>query len=513
MSLFFFKSKAHTSAMHKGKNIAWLIKVVSRLRLLKCSQVACEDDIVRFEDAYGRLERKIVNIELINNIIKQISLMLIELIRYMKLQNNKIGIIGLGYVGLPLAVEFGKKYSVIGFDINQKRIAELSGGDDKTLEVSSSELALAKNLRFVSDPKDLKGCNIFIVTVPTPIDKANRPDLTPLIKASETVGKVIHPGSIVIYESTVYPGCTEEVCVPVLEKFSGLKFNEDFYCGYSPERINPGDKVNTLTKIKKITSGSTPEVAVLVDDLYKSIIVAGTHKAPSIKVAEAAKVIENTQRDLNIALINELSVLFDRLNIDTLEVLEAAGSKWNFLPFRPGMVGGHCIGVDPYYLTHKAEEVGYHPQIILAGRRMNDNMARYVARNTIKLMLRNGVDVARSKVAVLGITFKENCPDIRNSKVVDLITELSSWGVDVIISDPYADPDEVAHEYKLSLTKLEDLTPVDAVIVAVGHNEYRSIELAKLKTLLKGDGPLLVDVKALFDRELAKKMGFTVFRL
>jgi UDP-N-acetyl-D-galactosamine dehydrogenase len=431
----------------------------------------------------------------------------------MNLKDKKIAIIGLGYVGLPLAVEFGKKYSVIGFDINQKRISELSGGEDKTLEVTSSELSSAKNLRFSSDPEALKECNVFIVTVPTPIDNANRPDLTPLIKASETVGRAIGSGSVVVYESTVYPGCTEEVCVPVLEKFSGLSFNKDFYCGYSPERINPGDKVNTLTKIKKITSGSTPEVAVAVDELYKSIITAGTHKASSIKVAEAAKVIENTQRDLNIALINELSVLFDRLNIDTLEVLDAAGSKWNFLPFRPGMVGGHCIGVDPYYLTHKAEEVGYHPQIILAGRRMNDNMARYVARNAVKLMLRNGIDVARSKVAVLGITFKENCPDIRNSKVVDLISELSSWGVEVLVSDPYADPEEVNHEYGLSLTTLEDLGPVDAVVVAVGHNEFRSIELERLKTFLRGEKPLLVDVKGLFDRELAKKMGLTIFRL
>lgn len=431
----------------------------------------------------------------------------------MNLKDKKIAIIGLGYVGLPLAVEFGKKYPVIGFDINQKRISDLTDGDDKTLEVAPSELVLAKNLSFASDPAALKECSIFIITVPTPIDSANRPDLTPLIKASETVGRAISVGSVVIYESTVYPGCTEEVCVPVLEKFSGLKFNKDFYCGYSPERINPGDKVNTLTKIKKITSGSTPEVTDAVDELYKSIITAGTHKASNIKVAEAAKVIENTQRDLNIALINELSVLFDRLNIDTLEVLEAAGSKWNFLPFRPGMVGGHCIGVDPYYLTHKAEEVGYHPQIILAGRRMNDNMARYVARNTVKLMLRNGIDVARSKVAVLGFTFKENCPDIRNSKVVDLITELSSWGVEVLVSDPYADPDEVAHEYKLKLTPLEELGSVDAVIVAVGHNDYRSLTLDKLKNLIKGDKPLLIDVKALYDRELAKKMGFTIFRL
>jgi len=431
----------------------------------------------------------------------------------MELLGKKIGVIGLGYVGLPLAVEFGKYQPVIGFDINTGRVTDLNSGLDKTLEVTHDELLKAKNLIFSYDPALLSECTTFIVTVPTPIDSANRPDLTPLIKASETVGRALKAGSVVIYESTVFPGCTEEICVPILEKFSGLKYNQDFYCGYSPERINPGDKVNTLTKIKKITSGSTPEIAVAVDDLYKSIITAGTHKAASIKVAEAAKVIENTQRDLNIALINELSVLFDRLDIDTLEVLEAAGSKWNFLPFRPGMVGGHCIGVDPYYLTHKAEEVGYHPQIILAGRRMNDNMARYVARNTIKLMLRNGIDVARSKVAVLGITFKENCPDIRNSKVVDLISELSTWGVEVLVSDPYADPVEVAHEYKLTLTALESLGSVDALVVAVGHNEYRSIELEKLKTFLKGDKPLLVDVKGLFDRELAEQMGLTIFRL
>jgi UDP-N-acetyl-D-glucosamine/UDP-N-acetyl-D-galactosamine dehydrogenase len=431
----------------------------------------------------------------------------------MELLGKKIGVIGLGYVGLPLAVEFGKYQPVIGFDINTSRVTDLNSGLDKTLEVTHDELQKAKNLIFSYDPVLLSECATFIVTVPTPIDSANRPDLTPLIKASETVGKALKAGTVVIYESTVFPGCTEEICVPILEKFSGLKYNQDFYCGYSPERINPGDKVNTLTKIKKITSGSTPEIAVAVDDLYKSIITAGTHKAASIKVAEAAKVIENTQRDLNIALINELSVLFDRLDIDTLEVLEAAGSKWNFLPFRPGMVGGHCIGVDPYYLTHKAEEVGYHPQIILAGRRMNDNMARYVARNTIKLMLRNGIDVARSKVAVLGITFKENCPDIRNSKVVDLISELSSWGVEVLVSDPYADPVEVDHEYKLTLTALESLGSVDALVVAVGHNEYRSIELEKLKTFLKGNKPLLVDVKGLFDRELAEQMGLTIFRL
>lgn len=431
----------------------------------------------------------------------------------MQLLGKKIGVIGLGYVGLPLAVEFGKHQAVIGFDVNIQRIADLNNGLDKTLEVTSEELTKAKSLIFSCDSALLNECTTFIVTVPTPIDSANRPDLTPLIRASETVGKALKAGAVVIYESTVFPGCTEEVCVPILEKFSGLKYNRDFYCGYSPERINPGDKVNTLTTIKKITSGSTPQAAEAVDNLYKSIISAGTHKASSIKVAEAAKVIENTQRDLNIALINELSVLFDRLDIDTLEVLEAAGSKWNFLPFRPGMVGGHCIGVDPYYLTHKAEEVGYHPQIILAGRRMNDNMARYVARNTIKLMLRNGIDVARSKVAVLGITFKENCPDIRNSKVIDLIKELQAWGVEVVVADPYADLKEVKNEYDVNLLSLNSVGKVDAVVVAVGHDEYRTMKLESLKAFLKGDQPLLVDVKGLFDRKQAQALGLTVFRL
>lgn len=430
----------------------------------------------------------------------------------MNLDDKKLAIIGLGYVGLPLAVEFGKKRPVIGFDINQGRIQELKSGVDNTLEVSPEDLRLAKHLEYSSSLEELKSCDVFIVTVPTPIDQANRPDLTPLVKASETVGKVLKPGAIVIYESTVYPGCTEEVCVPVLEKHSGLKFNETFYCGYSPERINPGDKVNTLTKIKKITSGSTPEIAKAVDDLYSSIITAGTYPATSIKVAEAAKVIENTQRDLNIALVNELSVIFDRLKIDTIEVLEAAGSKWNFLPFRPGMVGGHCIGVDPYYLTHKAEEVGYHPQVILAGRRINDNMARYAARNVIKLMLQNGVDVARSRVGVLGITFKENCPDIRNSKVADLVTELHNWGVDVVVSDCWADPAEVQHEYGIKLGQISEAESVDALVVAVGHNEYRDLLPEELKKLCKTQNPVLADLKALYSREAAAEAGFTVFR-
>jgi UDP-N-acetyl-D-galactosamine dehydrogenase len=428
------------------------------------------------------------------------------------LKDKTIAIIGLGYVGLPLAVEFGKSRPVIGFDINQKRVAELEGGNDHTLEITPEELKHAKFLKYSAEANSIKDAQVFIVTVPTPIDTANRPDLTPLMKASETVGKTLKKGDVVIYESTVYPGCTEEDCVPVLEKYSGLKFNQDFYCGYSPERINPGDKVNTLTKIKKITSGSTPEIADAIDALYASIIKAGTHKAASIKVAEAAKVIENTQRDLNIALVNELSVLFDRLNIDTIEVLEAAGTKWNFLPFRPGMVGGHCIGVDPYYLTHKAEKVGYHPQIIASGRRMNDNMARYAARNVIKLMLRNGIDVSKSKVGVMGITFKEDCPDIRNSKVVDLIKEFETWGVKVVVTDPYADVDEVMHEYGVKLNTMEDLSSVDAIVVAVGHQIYRKMGLLELKKMLKADKPVLADLKALYDKNEAAKMGLTVFR-
>jgi len=427
--------------------------------------------------------------------------------------HKKIAIIGLGYVGLPLAVEFGKHVHTIGFDINLARISELQSGQDHTLECSSEELQNAPHLRYSSDLKDLKAAEIFIVTVPTPVDKANRPDMTPLIKASETVGKVLKSGDIVIYESTVYPGATEEVCVPMLEKVSGLKFNQDFFCGYSPERINPGDKVNTLTTIRKITSGSTPEVSDEVDALYKGIIKAGTWKASSIKVAEAAKVIENSQRDLNIAFVNELSVIFERIGIDTLEVLEAAGSKWNFLPFRPGMVGGHCIGVDPYYLTHKAEELGYHPQIILAGRRMNDNMARYAARNVIKRMLQNGIDVARSKVGVMGITFKENCPDIRNSKVVDLVKELQSWGVTVIVTDPWADAAEVKHEYGIELGEVNAQNPVDSLVIAVSHQEFRALTPETLKSYCTTNHqPVAADLKTLFDRHAMARAGFTVFR-
>ena len=426
---------------------------------------------------------------------------------------SKIAVIGLGYVGLPLAVEFGKQRETIGFDINLNRITELNSGIDNTLEVAKDELAKAADLTFTADLENIKQCGIYIVTVPTPIDAANRPDLTPLRRASETVASVLQKGDVVIYESTVYPGCTEEVCVPILEALSGLKYNLDFFCGYSPERINPGDKVNTLTKIKKVTSGSNIETAELVDKLYLSIIEAGTFPATSIKVAEAAKVIENTQRDLNIALVNELSVIFERLNIDTLDVLEAAGSKWNFLPFRPGMVGGHCIGVDPYYLTHKAEMVGYHPQVILAGRRINDNMSRYVAKCLIKKMVQNGIDLSTAKIGVLGVTFKENCPDIRNSKVVDLINELNTWGVEVVISDPWAGPEEVKEEYGFDLVDLDSLQNLDSIVVAVGHNEFRSLTPTDLIKLTHAGKPVLADVKAIFERESLVEAGFTVFRL
>lgn len=430
----------------------------------------------------------------------------------MNISKSTIAIIGLGYVGLPLAVQFGMRRKVIGFDISKKRIAELQSGQDHTLECSTAQLKEAQYLQFTHELGDLGACQVFIVTVPTPVDQANRPDMTPLVKASETVGKVLKVGDVVIYESTVYPGATEEVCVPVLEKLSGLKFNQDFFCGYSPERINPGDKVNTLTSIKKITSGSTPEVADSVDALYKEIIKAGTWKASSLKVAEAAKVIENSQRDLNIAFVNELSVIFERIGIDTLEVLEAAGSKWNFLPFRPGMVGGHCIGVDPYYLTHKAEELGYHPQVILAGRRINDDMARYAASGVIKRMLQNGIDVARSTVGVLGITFKENCPDIRNSKVADLVKELQHWGVNVVVADPWAESDEVKHEYRIELGAVDAEHKVDALVVAVGHNEFRAMTVNQLRSLCKSAKPVLADIKSLYCRHEAAEAGFTVFR-
>ena len=425
-----------------------------------------------------------------------------------------IAIIGLGYVGLPLAVEFGKYRSVIGFDINALRISELKDGQDRTRECSPQQLLSASHLSYSDKIDELKRAQVFIVTVPTPVDQSNRPDLTPLIKASTTVGQVLKAGDIVIYESTVYPGATEEICVPVLEKISGLTFNKDFFCGYSPERINPGDKVNTLTTIKKITSGSTPEVADFVDALYTEIVKAGTWKASSLKVAEAAKVIENSQRDLNIAFVNELSVIFDRMGIDTVEVLEAAGSKWNFLPFRPGMVGGHCIGVDPYYLTHKAEALGYHPQVILAGRRINDDMAVYAARSVIKRMLQNGIDVARSKIGVMGVTFKENCPDIRNSKVADLIKELQVWGVTVVVTDPWADATEVQDEYGIRLGEVNEQNQVDSLVVAVGHREFRAFTPEVLRSYCTVHRqPVLADLKTLYDRHEMAKVGFSVFRL
>lgn len=431
----------------------------------------------------------------------------------MDISRAPLAVVGLGYVGLPLAVEFGKFRPVVGFDIDSGRISELQAGHDYTLECSATELESASHLRYSSSGVDLQQAQVFIVTVPTPVDGANRPDLRPLIAASQTVGLALKPGDVVIYESTVFPGATEEVCVPELERASGLVFNQDFYCGYSPERINPGDKVNTLTKIKKITSGSTPDVADAVNSLYAEIITAGTHKASSIKVAEAAKIIENTQRDLNIGFVNELSVLFGRLGIDTLEVLEAAGTKWNFLPFRPGMVGGHCISVDPYYLTYKAEQVGYLPQIILAGRRMNDNMARYVARNTIRMMLKNGLDVPRCHIGILGITFKENCPDIRNSQVIGMVREFEAWGAKVIVADPWASPKKVSSEYGIKLGRIDQEHPVDALVVAVGHSQYRELTIAQLRRFCNGNSPVLSDVKSLYDRQDATRAGFDVFRL
>lgn len=399
----------------------------------------------------------------------------------------KLAVIGLGYVGLPLAAEFGKKRSVIGFDINQKRIDQLNRGIDETLEVSAEELKESAQLRFSTSPSDLASCNVFIVTVPTPIDDYKRPDLTPLIKASETIGKVLKQGDIVIYESTVYPGATEEDCVPVLERVSGMKYNQDFYAGYSPERINPGDKEHRVTTIKKVTSGSTPEIADLVDSLYASIVVAGTHKASSIRVAEAAKVIENTQRDLNIALINELAMIFNRLGINTLEVLEAAGSKWNFLPFRPGLVGGHCIGVDPYYLTHKAQSIGYHPEIILAGRRINDGMGRYVASEMVKAMLDKCIQVKGSRVLVMGLTFKENCPDLRNTRVIDVIRELQAYHVDVDVYDPWVDPDAALNVYDISTTISLEKAAYDGILLAVGHDQFKAMSSEEVRMLGKAE--------------------------
>jgi len=400
------------------------------------------------------------------------------------LGNIKIAVIGLGYVGLPLAVEFGKKYETVGFDIAQWRIDELREGHDRTLEVEKDNLLSSSDLSFTTKLDEISKCNIFIVTVPTPIDEHKRPDLTPLIKASESIGKILKKDDIVIYESTVYPGATEEDCVPVLEKVSGLAFNKDFFCGYSPERINPGDKEHTVTKILKVTSGSTPEIAQKVDDLYKSIIVAGTHLAPSIKVAEAAKVIENSQRDINIAFVNELAIIFNKLGIDTNAVLDAAGTKWNFLKFKPGLVGGHCIGVDPYYLTHKAQQVGYNPEIILAGRRLNDNMGIYVANQVIKLMIKKGHKIEGSKVLVLGITFKENTPDIRNSRVIDVIRELEEFGCDIDVYDPWADYEEVKHEYRINLVDNINIQKYEASILAVAHTEFSNIRLSNNKDMV-----------------------------
>jgi UDP-N-acetyl-D-glucosamine/UDP-N-acetyl-D-galactosamine dehydrogenase len=410
---------------------------------------------------------------------------------------EKIAIIGLGYVGLPLAVEFGKVIDVVGFDINQGRIAELKSGIDRTLEVDKQELQSAKKLTFSFQAQDIKEANYFIVTVPTPVDEYRKPDLTPLESASRAVGSVLKKGDIVIYESTVYPGCTEEVCVPILEKVSGLKFNVDFYCGYSPERINPGDKLHRVADIKKVTSGSTPEIAEKVDQLYKRIIKAGTYKASSLKVAEAAKVIENSQRDINIAFVNELALIFQRIGIDTHEVLEAASTKWNFLPFKPGLVGGHCIGVDPYYLTYKAESLGYHPEVILSGRRINDTMGIYIANEVIKLMARNRLPIYGGKALVLGLTFKENCPDIRNSKVVDVVKELVGFGVQVDIYDPHVDAKDVKHEYGLEIiSKLEN--KYHAVVLAVSHKEFLNIELDKLKE----NDAIVYDIKGFLNKSL-----------
>jgi UDP-N-acetyl-D-galactosamine dehydrogenase len=425
----------------------------------------------------------------------------------MKQDDYKIAIIGLGYVGLPLAIEFGKKYKVLGFDINQSRIDELKLIKDRTNEADldgmKKAMDLAKTdpnmgLNFSANVEDLNNYNVFIVTVPTPIDQFKAPDLTPLLKASEMLGKILKSNDIVIYESTVYPGCTEEDCVPVLEKYSGLKFNQDFYCGYSPERINPGDKVNTLTKIKKVTSGSTPAIAEIVDGIYKSIIEAGTHKAPSIKVAEASKAIENAQRDVNISFVNELALIFDRMGIDTNDVLDAAGTKWNFLKYKPGLVGGHCIGVDPYYLAHKAESLGYHPQVILSGRRVNDNMGMFVANKLVKLLIAKNHVISKSKVLVLGITFKEDCPDIRNSKVIDIIKELEQFNINVDVFDPHADKHEVAEEYGLNLIDSIQ-NKYDGIILAVSHKEFLKLELDSLKS---SSSSVIFDTKAFLDRSL-----------
>jgi UDP-N-acetyl-D-galactosamine dehydrogenase len=416
------------------------------------------------------------------------------------LQDTRIGVIGLGYVGLPLAVEFGKHFSTVGFDIKEARIAELKAGRDSTLETTPEELAAATKLSFTTDKNDLAECNLFIVTVPTPVGRNNRPILTPLKLASETVGSVMKRNDVVVYESTVYPGCTEEYCVPILEQQSGMKFNKDFFAGYSPERINPGDKEHRLPTIKKITSGSTPEVADYVDSVYRSIVTAGTHKASSIKVAEAAKVIENTQRDINIALINELSLIFNRLGIDTEEVLQAAGTKWNFLPFRPGLVGGHCIGVDPYYLTYKAEQVGYRPEIILAGRRLNDNMPEYIGSRVIKLMIKRNIQPAGARVLVLGLTFKENCPDVRNTKVASVVQELESFGCKVDVHDPWANPEEAKHEYGIELVANPQPGGYDAIVIAVAHEQFKKLGVEGIRRF-GSPNVVVFDIKHVLPKE------------
>ncbi|WP_180109529.1 MULTISPECIES: Vi polysaccharide biosynthesis UDP-N-acetylglucosamine C-6 dehydrogenase TviB [unclassified Acinetobacter] len=417
----------------------------------------------------------------------------------LQLSELKIAVIGLGYVGLPLAVEFGKKVPVVGFDIHQKRIDELRSGQDHTLEVSPEELVQSTHLTYSANLDDLKSCNFFIVTVPTPIDDYKQPDLTPLIKASTSIGKVLKKGDVVVYESTVYPGATEEACIPVLEQVSGLKFNQDFFAGYSPERINPGDKLHRVTNILKVTSGSTPEVADFVDAVYQLIVTAGTHKAPSIKVAEAAKVIENTQRDVNIALINELAVIFNKLGIDTEAVLQAAGTKWNFLPFRPGLVGGHCIGVDPYYLTHKAQSIGYHPEIILAGRRLNDSMGAYVVTQLVKAMIKKKIQVEGAKVLVLGLSFKENCPDIRNTKIIDIVNELQEYNIQADVYDPWVDTQEAQHEY--GITPIVSLEPgqYDAVILAVAHEQFKAMGATDIRALAKPEH-ILYDLKYVLEQ-------------
>lgn len=416
----------------------------------------------------------------------------------LQLSELKIAIIGLGYVGLPLAVEFGKHVSVVGFDIHQKRIDELKNGQDHTLEVTPEELKQSIHLSYTTDLQQLSDCNFFIVTVPTPIDEYKQPDLSPLVKASESIAKVLKKDDIVVYESTVYPGATEEVCIPVLEKKSGLKFNQDFYAGYSPERINPGDKLHRVTNILKITSGSTPEIAEFIDQVYNLIIEAGTHKATSIKVAEAAKVIENTQRDVNIALINELAIIFNKMGIDTEAVLQAAGTKWNFLPFRPGLVGGHCIGVDPYYLTHKAQAIGYHPEIILAGRRLNDSMGTYVVTQLVKGMIQKRIQVEGAKVLVLGLSFKENCPDIRNTKIIDIVTELNEYHMDVDVYDPWVDVQEAEHEYGITPVQSVNTDTYDAVILAVAHDQFKAMGADEIRALGK-EQHVLYDLKYVLD--------------